>query len=87
MVCAVVLGRNKVSSGSRITGTSAGRKTGWLGHGSGVGCNIMRLLSSKGLLLAVRPEAVEGDSNGVDVVTIVAQIDDMRMEGQRHRRR
>ena len=42
---------------------------GWLGHGAGVGYNVMRLLRGKGSLLAVQPEAVAGDSNSVDVVT------------------
>ena len=53
VVCAAVLSRDEVVSGSRILGASARRKTGWLGHGAGVSCNIMRLLRSKGLLLAV----------------------------------
>ena len=87
MVCAAVLGSDKVPSGSRITGTGAGRKTGWLGHGAGVVCNVMRILHVKGYLLAVRPEAVVGDSNGVDVVTILVGLDDMRIDGQRYRRR
>ena len=84
MVCAEVLSSNEVPSGSRITGAGAGRKTGWLGHGAGVGCNVMRLLHGKGVLLAVRQEAVAGNSNGVNVVTIVVRIDDMKMYGQRH---
>ena len=84
MVCAEVLSSNEVPSGSRITGAGAGRKTGWLGHGAGVGCNVMRLLHGKGVLLAVRLEAVAGNSNGVNVVTIVVRIDDMKMYGQRH---
>ena len=87
VVCAAVLSSNEVPSGSRITGASARRKMGWLGHGAGVCCNIMRLLRGKGLLLAVRPEAVAGDSNGVDVVTIVVRLDDMKMDRQRHCRR
>ena len=87
MVCVAVLSSNEVPSGLRITGASAGRKTGWLGHGTGVFCNIMPLLCSKGLLLAVQPEAVVGDSNGVNVVTIVVRIDDMKIYGQRHCRR
>ena len=62
-------------------------KTGWLGHGAGVSCNVMRLLHGKGLLLAVQPETIAGDRNDVNVVTIVVLIDDMRMDGQRHRRR
>ena len=65
VVCAAVLSSNEVLSGSRIPGAGARRKTGWLGHGAGIGCNVMRLLRDKGLLLAVRPEAVAGDSNGV----------------------
>ena len=77
MVCAAVLSSNEVLSGSRIPGAGARRKTGWLGHGAGVCCNIVRPLRGKGLLLAVRPEAVVGDSNVVDVVTIVVRIDDM----------
>ena len=71
-------------SGSLITGAGARRKTGWLGHGAGVCCNIVRLLRGKGLLLAVRPEAVAGDSDGVDVVIIVFRLDDMKMDRQRH---
>ena len=53
VVCAAVLGSDNVPSGSRITGNGAGRKTGWLGHGTGVGCNVMRLLLGKRQLLAV----------------------------------
>ena len=87
MVCAAVLGSNKVPSRSRITGTGAGIKTGWLGHGAGVSYNVMRLLSSKRSLLSVQLDAVAGDSNGVDVVTIVVRIDDMRVDRQRHHRR
>ena len=82
-----MLSSDEVPSGLRITGAGARRKTGWLGHGAGVGCNIMRLLRGKGLFLAVRPEAVAGDSNGVDVVTIVVRINDMKMYGQRYCRR
>ena len=84
MVCAAVLSSDEVPSGSRITGAGARRKTGWMGHGSGVGCNVIRLLRGKGLLLMVRLEAVARDSNGVDVVTIVFQLDDMKMDRQRH---
>ena len=84
MVFAAVLSSNKVPSGFLITGTGAVRKTGWLGHGAGVGCHVMRLLRGKGSLLAVRPEAVAGDSNGVDVVTYIVRIDDMKMDGQRY---
>ena len=84
MVCAAVLSSDKVLSGLRITGTGAGRKTGWLGHGSGVGCNVMQLLRGKGLLLAVQPEVVVGDSNSVNVVIILFRIDDIKMDGQIH---
>ena len=87
VVCTAVLSSDEVPSGLRITGAGAGRKTGWLGHGASVCCNVMRLLRGKGLVLAVRPEAVAGDSNGVDVVIIVVRIDDMNMYGQRHCRR
>ena len=87
MVCAAVFSSNEVLSGSHITGLGARRKTGWLGHGTGVFCNIMLLLRGKGLLLAVRPEAVEGDSTGVSVVTIVVWLDDINMDRQRHCRR
>ena len=44
----------------------------------------MRLLRGKGLLLAVRPEAVAGDSSSINSVTIVVQLDDMQMDRQRH---
>ena len=54
MVCAAVLSGDEVPSGLRITGAGAGRKTVWLGHVAGVGCNVMRLLRGKGLFLAVR---------------------------------
>ena len=87
MVCAEVLSSDEVPSGSRITGAGARRKTGWLGHDAGICCNIMRLLRSKGLVLAVRPEAVEGDSTSVSVVTIVVWLDDINMDRQRHCRR
>ena len=87
VVFAAVLSSDEVLSGSRITGVGAKRKTGWLGHGDGVGCNVMRLLRSKELLLGVRPEAVSGDSNGVNVVTIVVRLYDMKLYGQRHCRR
>ena len=79
-----MLSSNEVLSGSRISGAGARRKTGWLGHGAGVCCNIMRLLRGKGLLLAVRPEAVAGDSSSVDFVTMVVRLDDMQMHRQRH---
>ena len=82
-----MLGSNKVPSGSRITETGAGRKTGWLGNGIGVACNVMWLLRVKEFLLVVQPEAVAGDINGVDVVNILVQVNDMRMDGQRHRQR
>ena len=87
VVCAAVLSSNEVLSGLPIPGAGARRKTGWMGHGAGVCCNIMRLLHGKGLLLAVRPEAVAGDSSGVDFVTMVVRLDDMHMHRQRHCRR
>ena len=37
----LVLGSYKVPSGSRKTGTGTGKKAGWLGNGTGVGCNVM----------------------------------------------
>ena len=83
VVCAAVLSSNEVLSVLRILGAGARRKTGWLEHGAGVCCNIMRLLRGKELLLAVRPEAVAGDSSGVDFFTLVVRLDDMQM----HRRR
>ena len=82
--CVAVLSSNEVPSGSRITGAGARRKMGWLGHGAGVCCNIMRLLRGKNVVLAVRPEAVAGESSGVDVVTIVVRLDDMKLDRQRH---
>ena len=82
-----VLGSYKVPSGLRKTGTGTGRKAGWLGNGTGVGCNVMRLLLSKRLLLAVRPEAVSGDSNGVNVFAIVVRLNEVGLDGQRHPRR
>ena len=81
MVCVAVLGSNKVPSGSHITGTGARRKTGWLGNGAGLGCNVMRLLRGKGSLLTMQPQSVAGNSNGIGVVTIVVRLDDMRMDG------
>ena len=66
VVCAAVLSSNEVTSSLRITGAGARRKTGWLGHGTGVFCNIMPLLCSKGLLLVVRLGVVAGDSSGID---------------------
>ena len=82
--CAAVLGSDEVLSGSRIPEAGARKKTGWLGHGAGVCCNIMRLLRGKGLFLAVRPEAVAGESSGVDFVTVMVRLDDMQMHRQRH---
>ena len=84
VVCAAVISSNEVLSGSRILGAGARRKVGWLGHGAGVCCNIMRLLRGKGLLLEVRPEAVAGDGSGVNFVTLVVRIDDMQMHRWRH---
>ena len=84
MVCTVVLSSDEVPSGKRITGAGSRRKTGCLGHGAGVGCNVMRLLRIKGLLLVVRPEAVVRDSNDVNFVTTVVRLDDMKMDIQRH---
>ena len=48
---------------------------------------LAALLLGKGSLLAVRLEAVAGDSNGAYVVTIVVWLDDMKMDGQEHCRR
>ena len=79
VVCAEVLSSNEVLSGLGISGAGSRRKTGWLGHGAGVSCNRMRLLRSKGLLLAVRPEAVAGHSSGVDFYTLVVRLADMQM--------
>ena len=84
VVCAAVLSSNEVLSGSSISGAGDRRKTGWLVHGAGVCCNIMRLLRGKGLLLAVRPEAVAGDSSGVNFFTLVVRLNDMQMHRQRH---
>ena len=84
VVCAAVLSSNEFLSGLGILGAGSRRKTGWLGHGAGVSCNIMRLLRGKGLLLAVRPEAVAGDSSGVDFFTLVVRLDDMQMHRRRH---
>ena len=80
VVCAAVLSRNEVLSGSRISVAGARIKTGWLGHGAGVCCNIIRLLRGKGLLLAVRPKAISGDISGVDFVTVVVRLDGMHMQ-------
>ena len=87
VVCAAMLSSDEVLSGLRIPGAGASRKTGWLVHGAGVCCNIMRLLRDKGLLLAVRTEAVAGESSGVDFVTMLVRLDDMQMHRQRHCRR
>ena len=83
VVFAAVLSINEVLSGSGISGDGSRRKTGWLGHCACVCCNIMRLLRGKGLLLAVRPEAIAGDRSGVNFFTLVVRIDDVQM----HRRR
>ena len=84
MVGTAVLSSVEVLSGSRISGSGFRRKTGWLGHCAGVCCNIMRLLRGKGLSMAVQPEAVAGDSSGVDFVTLVVRLDDMQMHRRRH---
>ena len=47
VVCSEVLSSDEVPSGLCITGAGARRKTGWLGHGAGVGCNLMLLLHGK----------------------------------------
>ena len=60
MVCASALGSYKVPSGSRKMGTGIGIKAGWLGNGTGVVSNAIRLLLGKRALLAVWLEAVEG---------------------------
>ena len=84
MVCAAVLSSNEVLSGLGILGAGSRRKMGWLGHGAGVSCNIMRLLRGKMLLLVVRPEAVAGDNSGVDFFTLVVRLADMQMHRRRH---
>ena len=84
MVCAAVLSSNEVLSGLGISGAGSRRKTGWLGYGAGVCCNIMRLLRVKGLLLEVRPEALAGDRSGVDFFTLVVRLNDMQIHRQRH---
>ena len=84
VVCAEVLSSNEMLSGLRIPGAGARRKTGWLVHGAGVCCNIMRLLRGKGLLLAVRTEVVAWGSIGVDFFTLVVRLDDMQMHRRRH---
>ena len=84
VVFAAVLSSDEVLSGLRITGAGAKRKTGWLVHGAGVCCNIIQLLHGKWLLLVVRPEAVAGDSSGVDFFTLVVRLADMQMHRRRH---
>ena len=84
VVCAAVLSSNEVLSGSGISEAGSRRKTGWLGHGADVCCNIMRLMRGKGLLLAVRLEAVSGDSSGGDFFTLVVRLDYMQMHRRRH---
>ena len=76
---------DKVPIGSRKTGTGTGQI--WLGNGTGVGCNVMRLLLGKRPVLAVRPEAVAGDCNGVDVVAIVVWLDEVGLDGKCHPQR
>ena len=66
VVCVAMLGSDEVPSGLRIMGAGVRRKTGWMGPGAGVCCNIMWLLRGTGLLMAVRPEAVAGDRIGVN---------------------
>ena len=83
VVSVAVLSSNDVLSGLGISGAGSRRKTGWLGYGAGVCCNIMRILRGRGMLLAGRPEVVAGDSSGVDFFTSVVRLDDMQM----HRRR
>ena len=84
MVFVAVLSSNEVVSGSGISGSGSRRKTGWLGHGAGVCCNIMRLLRGKGLVLVVLPEAVAGDSSGIYFFTVVVLLDDIQMHRRRH---
>ena len=55
MVCALVLGSDKVPSGSHKMGTETVQKAGSLGNGTGVGCNVMRPLIGKRPFLAVQP--------------------------------
>ena len=87
MVCASLLGSYKMPSGLGKTGTGTGQKAGWLGNATGVGCNLMLFLLGKRPLLGVRPEAVAGYRNGVNVVAIVVRIDEVGLDGQRHPRR
>ena len=47
----------------------------------------MQILIGKSPFLTVQPEAVVGDSNGVDVFAIVIRIDEVGMDGQRHPQR
>ena len=84
VVCAAVLSSNDVLSCLGILGAGSRRKTGRLGHGAGVRCNIMRLLRGKGLLLVVRPELVAGESSGVDFFTLLVRLIAMQMHRQRH---
>ena len=84
MVCAAVLSSNEVLSGLDISGAGSRRKTGCLGHGASVCCNIMRLLRGKGFLLAVIPEAVAGDSSGVYFFTLLVRLAYMQMHRRRH---
>ena len=87
MACASVLGSDKVPSGSRKKGTGTRRKAGWLGNGTGVGYNVMRLLIGKRLLQGVQSEAVAGDINGVGVVAIVVWLNEVGMDRQRNPQR
>ena len=79
-----MLDSDKVPSGSRKTGTVTGRKAGWLGNGTGVGYNVMRLLLGKRPFLSVRPEEVEGGINGVDIVAIIVWLDEVGLDEQRY---
>ena len=87
VVCAAVLSSNEVLSGLGISGAGSRRKMGWLGHGAGVSCNMMRLLHGKGLLLAVQQEEVAGDSSSVDFFTLVVRLADMQIHRRRHCKR
>ena len=84
MLCAEVFSSNEVLSCLGILGAGSRRKTGGLGHGAGVCCNIMQLLRGQGLLLVVRPEVVAGDRSGVDFFTLVVWLDKMQMHRRRH---
>ena len=79
-----MLGSNKVPSGLRKKGTGTGRKAGWMGNGTGVGCNVMRPLISKRPFMAVQKEEVAVDTKGVDVVAIVVRLDEVGLDGKRH---